>query len=147
MTVIWCMVPEIWSPIKGQNFLSFWTIFCPFTLLTTQKIKSLKNWKKRLEILSFYICVPQMIIIWCIVPETWSVKDKIFCNFGRFFAFLSPNNPKNQNFGKMKKKTGDIIILHMCTINGNHMIMVPEIWSMTDRIFCHFGLFFALLPP
>ena len=21
--------------------------------------------------------------------------------------------------------------------------MVPEIWSATDRIFCHFGLFFA----
>ena len=26
-----------------QNFLSFWTIFCPFTPLTTQKIKILKN--------------------------------------------------------------------------------------------------------
>ena len=25
--------------------------------------------------------------------------------------------------------------------------MVPEIWSTTDRIFCHSGLFFALLPP
>ena len=25
--------------------------------------------------------------------------------------------------------------------------MVPEIWSATDRIFCHFGLFSALLPP
>ena len=27
-------------------FLPFWAIFCPFTLLTTQKIKILKNWKK-----------------------------------------------------------------------------------------------------
>ena len=25
--------------------------------------------------------------------------------------------------------------------------MVPEIWSATDRFFCHYGLFFALLPP
>ena len=25
--------------------------------------------------------------------------------------------------------------------------MVPEIWRMTDRIFSHFGLFIALLPP
>ena len=25
--------------------------------------------------------------------------------------------------------------------------MVPEIWSVAGRIFCHFGLFFALLPP
>ena len=24
--------------------------------------------------------------------------------------------------------------------------MLPEIWSATDRIFCHFGPFFALLP-
>ena len=37
-----------------QNFLSFWTVFCPFTPLTTQKIKILKNWKKHLEISSFY---------------------------------------------------------------------------------------------
>ena len=26
-----------------QNFLSFWTVFCPFTPLTTRKIKILKN--------------------------------------------------------------------------------------------------------
>ena len=25
--------------------------------------------------------------------------------------------------------------------------MSPEIWSMTDRIFSHFGQFFALLHP
>ena len=31
---------------NGHNFLSFWTIFCPFTTLTTQKIKILKKGKK-----------------------------------------------------------------------------------------------------
>ena len=25
--------------------------------------------------------------------------------------------------------------------------MVPEIWSATDRIFCHYRPFFALFPP
>ena len=25
--------------------------------------------------------------------------------------------------------------------------MVPEMWSATDRLFCHYGPFFALLPP
>ena len=25
--------------------------------------------------------------------------------------------------------------------------MDPELWSATDRFFCHYGLFFALLPP
>ena len=33
-----------------------------------------------------------------------------------------PNNPKNQNFEKLKKRPGGIIILHMCTINDNHMM-------------------------
>ena len=28
-----------------QKFLSFWTIFCPFTPLRTQKIKLLRKWK------------------------------------------------------------------------------------------------------
>ena len=54
------------------------------------------------------------------VPEIWSATDKIFCHFGPFFALLPPNNPKNQNFEKMKKPPGDIITLHMCTINDNH---------------------------
>ena len=28
-----------------QNFFSFWTIFCTFSILTTQKFKTLKKWK------------------------------------------------------------------------------------------------------
>ena len=43
---------------NGHNFLSFWTVFCSFTYLTTQKIKILEKWKKSLEILSFCIGVP-----------------------------------------------------------------------------------------
>ena len=55
-------------------------------------------------------------------PEIWSATDRIFCHFGPFFALLPPNNPENQNYGKMKKKQKprDIIILQMCTINDNH---------------------------
>ena len=41
-----------------QIFLSFRTMFCPFTPLTTQKIKILKKWKNYQEILSFYTSVP-----------------------------------------------------------------------------------------
>ena len=47
----------------------------------------------------------------------------------------------------MKKFAGDIIILHMRTKNHNHMMYSSQIKSETDRIFCHFGPFFALLPP
>ena len=34
----------------------------------------------------------------------------------------------------------------MCPLNDNHMIMVPEICSVTDIMFCQ-QPFFALLPP
>ena len=38
------------------------------------------------------------------VPGILGVADKIFCHFGSFLPFYSPNNPENQNFEKMKKK-------------------------------------------
>ena len=58
------------------------------------------------------------------VPEIWSPTDRICCHFGPFPALLPPNNPENQNFENMKRKKtlGDIIILHMSTINNNHMM-------------------------
>ena len=53
---------------------------------------------------------------------------------------------KNQIFEKMKQIAGDIIILHMCTKNHSHMRCSS--WDTEwDRIFCHFGPFFALLTP
>ena len=56
------------------------------------------------------------------VPEIWSAMDRTLCHFGLFLTFYPPNNPKNQNFEKMKKIIRDIIILHMCNINDNHMV-------------------------
>ena len=56
------------------------------------------------------------------VPEIWSVTDRIFSHFGPFFALPPPpNNPKNQNFEKMRQMPGDII-LHKCTKNHDHML-------------------------
>ena len=55
------------------------------------------------------------------VPEIWSATNKIFCHFGPFFSLLPPNKIKNKNFEKMKKPPGDIMNLHMCTINDNQM--------------------------
>ena len=69
---------------NGQSFFSFWTNFCHSTLLTTQKIKILKKWKKHLQILSFYTCVSQMKFIWCMVPKIWSTTERIFSYSGNF---------------------------------------------------------------
>ena len=43
MTVIWCIVPEIWSTTYFFVILGH---FLPFYPITTQKIKILENWRK-----------------------------------------------------------------------------------------------------
>ena len=52
------------------------------------------------------------------VPEIWSMTDRIFVILDCFLPLYPPNNP---NFQKMKKKPGGII-LHICTINDNDMM-------------------------
>ena len=88
----------------------------------------------------------------------WAWQTYSFCHFGPFFALLPPNNPKYQNFEKIEKTLGYIIILYMCahvydisgTIHYMTVIiiscMVPEISSVTDRILCHFGHFLPIYP-
>ena len=41
-----------------HEFLSFWAILCPFTPQLTPKIKIWNKCKKKLDILSYYTCVP-----------------------------------------------------------------------------------------
>ena len=145
MTIIWCMVPEIpsmtdrilghfgpffaLSPRNNQKNQKFWwnekntnryyhfihvshkwqsydtrflryqvrwteffchlTIFCSFTLLTTLKIKTLRIWNKNPWRYYHFIQVYHK-WQWCMVPEMWSVTDRIFCHFGLFFALLPP---------------------------------------------------------
>ena len=88
-----------------------------------------------------------MKIKWCMVPEIWSVTE-FFVILGHFLPFYPTNNPKNQNFEKMKKTPGDIIILHTCIKNHDQCYTIPEIWHMTDVIYIsYFGPFSAILPP
>ena len=78
--IIWCTVPEIRSETEYFFILGH---FLPFYLLTTWKIKILKIKKKKcLEMSSFYIWVPKITIIWCVLPEIWNVTDKIIGQFG-----------------------------------------------------------------
>ena len=74
------------------NYFSFWAIFCCFTPpLTARKIKIFKKQKTCLEISSFYMCVPKVMIRWCTVPEVWCMTDVIVISHsGLFFAFLPP---------------------------------------------------------
>ena len=86
ITTIWCILPETWIT---TGILSFLAIFCTFTLLTTWKIKILKKWEKHLQLSSFYTCLPKIRIIWCMLPEIWSVTDRIFIIFSHFLHFYA----------------------------------------------------------
>ena len=77
---------------------------------------------------------------------SWDIKHNrhFFCHFGPFLHFEPPNNKKNQNLKKMKKKPGDIINLQLCITNDDQIINGS--WDMEwDRqnflfwaIFCPF---------
>ena len=84
------------------------------------------------------------------MPYWHMVHDKCNCyfSFWTFLPFYLPNSPKNQNFKKMIKTPGYIIILHKCTKNHDHLLYC--FWDMAhDKSNCYFSFwfFFALLPP
>ena len=113
--------------------------FLPFFSLTAWKIKISEKIKKAPgDIIILHMCT-KIMIWWCTFPEIWCVTDVIvISHFGLFFALLPPNSPKNQNFEKMKKTPGDIIILHMCTKNYDQMMYGS--WDMVhDRCNCYFS--------
>ena len=199
------MIYGFWNIRSDRHkFLSFWVIFCPFSPLTTQKIKILKLKKTPGDIIILYICTINdnhmmygfwykkcdqqfFVILDCFLPfypsygprkskfkknekntwryyhftnvhYKWQSYDVWFLRYGAqwpeffvildwfFLLFTSPNNPKNQNFQKMKKTPGDIIILHRCTTNQDHMMYGSWNMEWDWQNFLYFGLFFVLLP-
>ena len=129
-----------------QKFLLFWTIFCIFTPLTIRKIKTLKKWKKR----RYYHFTQvyhkwQSYDVWFLRYRAW--QTEFFVILDNFLPFYPPNNPKNQNFGKMKQTPGDIIILHKCTINDNHMMYGSWDVKCDGLNFLPFWTIFCLLTP
>ena len=69
-----------------------------------------------------------------------------FIVMGQFLPFHSPKNLKNQNFENNEKNCWRYH--HFTNVSlkpQSYDVMVPEIQSETDRFFCYFGSFFALL--
>ena len=90
---------------NGQNFLSFWTILCPFTPLATTKIKILKQLKKAWGYYHFTHVYHkwQSYDVWFL--RYWAWWTEFFVILDHFLPFSSANNPKNQNFEKWKNHT------------------------------------------
>ena len=99
MTIIWCMY-NAWDIKHDRIFLSFWNVFCRFTPLTTQKIKILKNLKNVWRYYHFTQVYHKWepYDVWFLRYEAWQTKCFVF-------TLLPSNNPKNQNFEKLKKNT------------------------------------------
>ena len=62
-TIIWCMVSEIWSANRIFSHSFF-------------KLKCLQKWKKCWQI-SFYTCVPKIMIRWCTAPEMCCATNRL----------------------------------------------------------------------
>ena len=94
----------------------------------------------------------------------------MLCHFGPFFDLSPPDNLENQNFEKLKKIPGDIIILYNCHCTKNEVFLNGKlyflcsvyqkgkkwqwygVWFPWDKEcsrqnFSHFGTSFALLTP
>ena len=129
-----------------QKFLSFWAIFCPFSPLTTWKIKFSKL-KKTPEDIILHICT---INDNHMMYGSWDIEHdrQNFLSFPTIFCPFTTLTTQKIKFEKQKKKkTSRDIILHMYTINDNHMMYgFWDVKRKTDFL-CHFGQFFALLPP
>ena len=69
------------------------------------------------------------------IYSLWDIEhDRLqLAILGHFFIFFSLK-PEKSNFEKLKKMVGDML-LQMCTINENHLCMLPEIWSATVLLF------------
>ena len=110
------MFPEIWSAID-RTCCHFVLFFCrPPTHSPPHNNPENKNFDNMcLEISSFYTNVPIITICYTVPKMIWRMTYVIgIFHFGYFLSLYHPSSLKNQNFLKMKKTPGDII-LHTCT--------------------------------
>ena len=108
--------------IEIGNFRSFFALLLPPPHpKKNPKIKILKNEKNCLRYHHF-THVYQKSQSFDVQILKYGVRQaEFFVILGHFLPF-EPPNPKNQNFEKLEKTPGDIIISYMCTINDNQMM-------------------------
>ena len=100
-----------------------------------------------MEILSFYTCVPQMMIIDVWFLRYWAQQTE----FLSFWAMFCPFTPLTIWKIKILTKWKKSLEISFYTSVPKIMIIfytVPEIWCVAGVIFIfHFELFFVLYPP
>ena len=150
-----------------QKFLSFWTIVCPFTPLTSWTIKIMRKLKKNKHTWRYYhfTHVYHNWKSWFMVPGIWSTRQN-FCHWAIFCPFIPltiwkitilkrwkkqtpptpPYNTENQNHEEKEKKPWDITILHVY-----HKWKSSDVWFLRqgarEAEFFSFWAIFCLFIP
>ena len=147
MTIIWCMVPEIWS-VTDRIFCHSETLF---VLLPPYRPRKSKFWKNKKNSYRYYHFTQayhkwQSYDVWFLRHKAWQTELLVILD--HFLPFCLPlTTQKIKILKKIKKTPGDIIILHMCILNDNNMIYGS--WNTKcdgQNSLSFFGQFFALVP-
>ena len=144
-TIIWGTVPEIWSEID-RIFCHFRPFFPPFTPLTTAESKFWKNEKSNWICHHFTHCTNNH---YHMMYVSWYME----CTRHTFLSFwvtvcpFSPLlTPKIKIWKKCKNLVELFILLHVCTINEDHMMYGS--WDIRcDKSFLSFWAIFCPLTP
>ena len=85
----------------------------------------------------------QLYYVWFLTYRAW--QTDFFIILDQFCPFTILKTQKIKILKKWKKTPGDIIILHKCTKNHDHMLYCS--WDIThDRCNCYFSIW-AFFPP
>ena len=116
-----------------NNYGSFLVLLTPPLPLKTQKIRILKKWKKLLKY--HFTLVYQK-------PQSYEVQFLRYrvrqTNMLSFWAIFCPLTPL------ITQRMGDVIILHMCTKNHDHMMYAS--WDMECNSY-NFLPFYPTIDP
>ena len=123
------------NPMRYGSWDTEWeTIFChfgPFHALSPPSNQENQHFEKHLEMSSLYTRTKNHGHL--MFSEIWSATAIINCHFAPFFPFTPRLILKVKIWKKCKEKPGYIILLHICTINYDHMMygswdMVRDGW-------------------
>ena len=136
------------SPFYTSKSKSNDVCFLRYGVGQTNFLKILRKWKKPGDIILFFTHVYnkwRSYDVWFSRYKVWMTE--FFLILDHFLPFYPIGNTKNQNFEKMKKTPGDIIISHKCTINNNHMMY--DSWDLkhTRKFFLSIWAIFCPFTP
>ena len=132
-----------------ENVSLIWAIFYPFPPLTFWKMKILKTWEERLEILFFTNVYHkwQLHHVWflkCGVQRT-----EFFVLLDHFSPFYPTNDPQNHNFQKMKTHLEELFYTCVQSYNQwqSYDVRFRRYGARWTEIFFILDHFFPILHP